>query len=87
MTGRQRWELGEDLLDASEAIICSFHTVSLLSRVFLPLPFVRSSFFTCFSTSLVPSIRLKCSGAPFELGFFSLFNLHQESDNKRCAEG
>lgn len=48
VTGRQRWELGEDLLDASEAIICSFHTVSLLSRVFLPLPFVRSCFLHAF---------------------------------------
>lgn len=73
VTGRQRWELGVDLVDASEAIISSFHTVSLLPRVFLSLPFVRSYFFTRFSSSLVPSIRLKFSSAPLVLGFFFFF--------------
>lgn len=71
VTGRQRWELGEDLVDASEAIICPFYTVSPHSRVFLSLSFVRSSFYMLFS-SVVPSICPKCSRASFVLfGFFS----------------
>lgn len=51
VTGRQRWELGEDLVDASEAIICFFHTVSLLSRVFFPCYLLEAVFYMLFYLS------------------------------------
>lgn len=74
MTGRQRWEVGEHLVDTSEVIICSFHTASLHSSGFRSAPFVRSCFFffIFFSTS-VPSICLKGSRVPFLLVFFVCF--------------
>lgn len=73
MTGRQRWEVAEHLVDTSEAIICSFHTASLHSSGFRSAPFVRSCFFLIFFSTSVLSICLKGSRAPFLLVFFVCF--------------
>lgn len=66
MTGRQRWEVGESLVDASESIICSFHTASLNSSSFLSATFVR----IIFLNLRFYLIHLTGSRAPFLLDFF-----------------
>lgn len=69
MTGRQRWEVGEPLVDASEAIICSFHTSFKqfsFSHICQKLFFFKYSFLPLFH----PYITIKSAGLRFCCVFF-----------------